>query len=68
MGMPKDEGAALAVAATLLITSLCMSHGYFDYFLQSLPPKILLLPSLFFHFLGLNFIQVLSQWTELNFL
>lgn len=48
--MPKDECAAISMAAVLLTTSLCTSHSYFGYSfsstsLQSFPSKILLPPT-----------------------
>lgn len=58
----------------LLITSLCTCLTIILTISSVLSPcnhfllKYCYLPSLFFHFLCLNFIQVLSQWTELNFL
>lgn len=67
--MPKDECAAVSMAAVLLTTSSCTSHSCFEYsFSSSSLLKYCYLPSLFSHFLCLNFTQVLSQWTELNFL
>lgn len=72
--VPKDERAAFFMAAILLITSLCTCLMVILTTPSVLSPcnhfflKYCYLPSLFFHFLWQNFTQVVSQWTELNFL
>lgn len=72
--MYKDEGAALSMAAPLLITSLFICFMVIlttpsvpspcSHFLL----KYCFLSTLFINFLCFNFIQVLFPWTELNFL